>query len=266
MIASSMSAVKRSEVKENLLHLIFGGVFIGIAPLFIKLLLFLNNTLVNMLVSVVNNGNVNSLLDEVLKSTILKDEEYSILKNYLREKLGVSEDDLDLDLQIVIQAANGLKSGTENLQWLNENKINYANYSNYGTKWPLPGYTYLSSNYGYRIHPITGKKSFHSGIDIPAPQDTPVACPTNGVVVASYWNDYTGNTLVVRDQTYDYIFMHLYSVAVEEGQEVIEGQHLGGVRTTGIYSTGNHLHFAITKGPYTTYNYVNPLEVIAIQG
>lgn len=186
MIASSMSAVKRSEVKENLLHLIFGGVFIGIAPLFIKLLLFSNNTLVNMLVSVVNNGNVNSLLDEVLKSTILKDEEYSILKNYLREKLGVSEDDLDLDLQIVIQAANGLKSGTENLQWLNENKINYANYSNYGTKWPLPGYTYLSSNYGYRIHPITGKKSFHSGIDIPAPQDTPVACPTNGVVVASY--------------------------------------------------------------------------------
>lgn len=70
MIASSMSAVKRSEVKENLLHLIFGGVFIGIAPLFIKFLLFLNNTLVNMLVSVVNNGNVNSLLDNEFLSGI----------------------------------------------------------------------------------------------------------------------------------------------------------------------------------------------------
>ena len=83
-------------------------------------------------------------------------------------------------------------------------------------------------------------------------------------MVASYWNDYTGNTLVIRDQTYDYIFMHLHTVGVEEGQEVVEGQYLGGVGTTGKYSTGNHLHFSITKGPYTTRNYINPLEVIAM--
>lgn len=111
---------------------------------------------------------------------------------------------------------------------------------------------------------ITGKRNFHSGIDIPAPQDTPIASPTNDIVVANYWNDYTGNTVVVRDKTYDYIFMHLYSVEVQANQEVIEGQHIGGVGTTEIYSTGNHLHFSITKGSYTTYNYVNPLEVIAM--
>ena len=58
--------------------------------------------------------------------------------------------------------------------------------------------------------------------------------------------------------------MQLYSVEVQANQEVIEGQHIGGVGTTGIYSTGNHLHFSITKGSYTTYNYVNPLEVIAM--
>ena len=201
---------------------------------------------------------------EVLKTTVLEDEEFSLLREYLKTYLGVAEEDIDLDMQIVIQAANGLKDGTENLQWLNENNISYANYSNYGTKWPLPGYTYLSSNYGYRTHPITKQRSFHNGIDIPAPQDTPVACPTNGIVVASYWNDYTGNTLVVRDQNFDYIFMHLHTVGVEVNQEVIEGQYLAGVGTTGIYSTGNHLHFSITKGPYTTRNYVNPLEIIAI--
>ena len=61
-----------------------------------------------------------------------------------------------------------------------------------------------------------------------------------------------GNTVVIRDKTYDYIFMHLHSVDVEINQEVVEGQHIGGVGTTGIYSTGNHLHFAITKGSYTT--------------
>lgn len=130
-------------------------------------------------------------------------------------------------MQIVIQAANAFKSGTENLQWLNENEINYTNYSNYGTKWPVPGYTNLSSPFGKRTDPISGKKnSFHSGIDIPAPQDTPVCSPTNGIVVENYWSDYTGNTLVIRDKTYDYIFMHLYTVDVKEGQEVVEGQHI----------------------------------------
>ena len=59
-----------------------------------------------------------------------------------------------------------------------------------------------------------------------------------------------GNTVVIRDKTYDYIFMHLHSVDVEINQEVVEG---------------HHLHFAITKGSYTTKNYVNPLDIIAIQ-
>ena len=46
-----------------------------------------------------------------------------------------------------------------------------------------------------------------------------------------------GNTVVIRDKTYDYIFMHLHSVDVEINQEISEGQHIGGVGTTGIYST-----------------------------
>ena len=114
-----------------------------------------------------------------------------MLRKYLKENLGISEEDIELDMQIIIQSANGLKSGTENLQWLNESEINYSNYSNYGTSWPVPNYYYISSNYGYRTHPITGAKDFHSGIDIPAPEDTPVVSPTSGVVIASYWNDYS---------------------------------------------------------------------------
>ncbi len=70
MIASAISSVKRNEAKENLLNLLFGGVAIAIAPMFIKFLLFLNNSLVNLLVGMVSGNNVNNLLDNEFLSSI----------------------------------------------------------------------------------------------------------------------------------------------------------------------------------------------------
>ena len=70
MIASAISTVKRNEAKENLLNLLFGGVAIAIAPMFIKFLLFLNNSLVNLLVGMVSGNNVNNLLDNEFLSSI----------------------------------------------------------------------------------------------------------------------------------------------------------------------------------------------------
>ena len=53
--------------------------------------------------------------------------------------------------------------------------------------WPLPGYSKITSEFGYRIHPIFRKKSFHAGIDIAAPTGTPVRASENGRVI------YVGN-------------------------------------------------------------------------
>lgn len=70
MIASSFSTVKRNEAKENLINLLFGGVAIAVAPIFIKFIFFLNESLVNLLVRMINGTNVNNLLGNEFLSSI----------------------------------------------------------------------------------------------------------------------------------------------------------------------------------------------------
>ena len=71
MIASGISTAKRNEAKENLLNLLFGGVAIAVAPIFIKFLLFLNNSLVDVLVKMVSGDKANNLLDNEFLSSIV---------------------------------------------------------------------------------------------------------------------------------------------------------------------------------------------------
>lgn len=70
MIISSINTIQRNEVKQNLLNLCFGGIAIATFPIFIRFLLFLNNTLVNMLVKIIAGGEVNNLLDNKFLSSI----------------------------------------------------------------------------------------------------------------------------------------------------------------------------------------------------
>ena len=63
--------------------------------------------------------------------------------------------------------------------------------------WPLPEKFRISSNFGYRIHPITGKKKLHAGTDIAAPKGTKIMAAGNGeVIVAKYYGGY-GNAVIV---------------------------------------------------------------------
>lgn len=70
MIASAISPAKRNEAKESLANLAFGAVAIAVAPTFIKFLLFLNNSLVNVLVRTAYGGRVNNLIDNEFLSSI----------------------------------------------------------------------------------------------------------------------------------------------------------------------------------------------------
>ena len=103
----------------------------------------------------------------------------------------------------------------------------------------------LTSNFGTRVHPVTGKSKFHKGIDIGAPHGSPVYAYSSGTVIYSgfmsgYGNFIAinhGNGLVTR-------YGHLSARQVKVGQKVSTGQKIGAVGSTGV-STGPHLHFEV---------------------
>lgn len=126
--------------------------------------------------------------------------------------------------------------------------------------WPLPGYKSISSGYGYRIHPITKKRSFHTGIDIPAPGNTPVRASEKGKVIYAANNGAYGKTVILdHGGGISTQYSHLNTIGVSIGQIVLKGDTVGGVGSTG-WSTGNHLHFTIMKDGKTAapLSYVSP--------
>jgi murein DD-endopeptidase MepM/ murein hydrolase activator NlpD len=105
--------------------------------------------------------------------------------------------------------------------------------------------TRISSSYGFRRSPFTGKPSFHSGVDFPGPVGTPVFAAREGMVIAIGIHDVYGRFVRIRHQGgYETFYGHLDDINVELNQEVSSGMMLGTVGNTGL-STGPHLHFEI---------------------
>jgi murein DD-endopeptidase MepM/ murein hydrolase activator NlpD len=106
-------------------------------------------------------------------------------------------------------------------------------------------YRRISSNFGYRTHPVTKKKSFHAGLDLPAKYGTPIYAPASGVVVMAQKKGAYGNFLLL---THAYGFKtaygHLSKFAVRSGEFVNKGQVIAYVGSTGR-STGPHLHYEV---------------------
>jgi len=128
--------------------------------------------------------------------------------------------------------------------------------------WPVRGHQNISSGFGWRTHPISGRRENHTGIDIRAPRGTHVLAAEAGTVTFSGWRSGYGNTVIIdhgRDADGNRIstlYAHHSLNRVSVGQTVTRGQHIADVGSTGI-STGNHLHFEVllngnpvNPGPY----------------
>ncbi|MCQ6563592.1 murein hydrolase activator EnvC family protein [Paenibacillus mendelii] len=114
---------------------------------------------------------------------------------------------------------------------------------------PLHDSYRLSSPFGYRTHPISGKKKLHAGIDMAAPSGTPIYAAEGGtVLVAQWWNGYGNCVIIDHGNGLWTIYGHIRNngIKVEKGETVKRGQKIAEVGSTG-QSTGPHLHFEVRK-------------------
>ena len=121
----------------------------------------------------------------------------------------------------------------------------------------------ISSGFGVRIHPITGRRKMHPAIDYAAPTGTPVHTIGDGVVTFAGWDKGGGgNYISITHDRKGYVtkYLHLskFAAGIRAGVRVKQGQTIGYVGSTGR-STGPHLDFRITKDGKP----VNPLKIVS---
>jgi murein DD-endopeptidase MepM/ murein hydrolase activator NlpD len=103
----------------------------------------------------------------------------------------------------------------------------------------------ITSEFGYRMHPILGYEKFHSGLDFGADYGEVVRSAAPGYVIFAGWYGGYGNTVIIdHGNNVTTLYAHADGLYVEEGQQVQRGQPISLVGSTGL-STGPHLHFEL---------------------
>lgn len=222
--------------------------------------------------------NKSSISDmEIIKKEIVRETDSLMIKKDILEK---NKDevknkqkkisDLYGDKQDLINKLHNDKENTERtikkmyeeIERNNRNASkNYkSNYSGGKLAYPLPGHTRISSPYGTRIHPVTGERRMHTGIDIPAPTGTNILAAEDGIVSTSGWLGGYGNTvIIVHDNSLSTLYAHNSRLLVKQGDIVKKGDVIAKVGSTGR-STGPHLHFEVRNKNNTHQNPFNYLQ------
>ena len=169
-------------------------------------------------------------------------------QEYLADQAAIQKEmqQIQADIDAIYAAAAG--SGSQ------------VDYSTTGFIYPIKGYTYISSYYGWRFN----NTDYHTGVDFPAPANTPIRASASGTVIyvrtgAGYGRNWGyGNYLIVdHGGGFSTLYAHCPSIPVSVGDTVTKGQTIAYVGTTG-WSTGYHLHFEIRRNGAHT----NPLNYL----
>lgn len=205
-------------------------------------------------------ASLNKLYDQSQDIIDMKQKEITSIKNMTAEQeqqMKEAEDDINAAIEEERKKQEAASNANSN------NNPGGGSSSFNGTfTWPLPGYSYLSTYYGWDI--LNGEKRWHSGIDITGANVTgkPIVASAAGkVIIAKNDGGYNGGfgnyVVIMHDDTYSTLYAHASSVAVSVGDTVRQGQTIAYVGNTG-YSFGAHLHFEIRVGA----DRVDPLKYL----
>ena len=177
-------------------------------------------------------------------------------QNYI-SKLSQEEQELQAQIDEYNAQINSIETEIRSLA----KTINFGeDYSGGPMQWPIPGHYTITSNYGMRVHPITGVYKLHTGVDISASMGTEFTAIANGVVVKAEYNSAYGNMVIIDHgggvQT---LYAHGSEIVATLGQVVNAGDVILKVGSTG-YSTGPHAHFEVRVNG----NPMNPLDYVSI--
>jgi murein DD-endopeptidase MepM/ murein hydrolase activator NlpD len=131
-----------------------------------------------------------------------------------------------------------------------------------GYAWPTAAGWYISCNYGYRYHPITGRYEFHHALDITGPgMGSWIYSANNGIIHSKGWSSSYGYHYIINHNNgYYTLYAHLQGFAsgIERGSYVTKGQLIGYMGMTGS-ATGPHLHYEAWVGvPWSGGYQINP--------
>ncbi|OON96946.1 MAG: hypothetical protein ATN31_08960 [Candidatus Epulonipiscioides saccharophilum] len=220
---------------------------------YIKIISKMDRTVLNELREKQNivTKNKKQLDIELKKFEILRDDQLEKVRNlssYMNDKmikieqLEISQSSLEEQLGALEIVSTELTQEIKSLIAQSEMKFDGAIFL-----WPVPGWTYVSSDYNPRENPILKIPEFHQGIDIPATYGTPVVAAANGIVIIAGWVNGFGYTVMIdHGDGLTSLYGHNSTLDVRVGDKVEAGDQIAGIGSTG-YSTGNHLHFEVRE-------------------
>lgn len=125
--------------------------------------------------------------------------------------------------------------------------------ASYKTRFVLPMFVsplnrrIITSSFGYRNHPVTGKWQLHTGTDYRAAMNTPVYSCADGIVFSTGKLEDYGKFVIIKHRNgYSSLYSHLEEILVNSNQKILEGEMIARSGNTGI-STGPHLHFELRQ-------------------
>ncbi len=202
---------------------------------------------------------------ETLKATLKQQQEQEAAKQAAlkssKDQLASQKQQTDAEIKETSADLDAFKREADALvAQIRAASTNTASFGGGALGWPVSG-SRITSNFGYRTHPITGKKKLHTGVDLAVPTGTPVHAAGDGIVITSKYNSSYGYYVVIDHGTLSdgthltTLYAHNSKLVASVGQTVSRGTVVAYSGSTGD-STGPHCHFEVRVNG----NYQNPLS------